>query len=136
MRMEGTRAGSVYVPLVVRFSRQRFADRAIPRPTQGMWHTGVDGGFRRDWDHQVLWNRPKYPENAGAYFTGQILELNCWWQPDLMDGYSTDVSTNRAAGFIEGDNRPADKPWLLWLCYGAVHGPTTPAARHQGRSLL
>jgi arylsulfatase A-like enzyme len=26
-----------------------------------------------------------------------------------------------------------DKPWFLWLCYGAIHGPSTPAARHKGQ---
>ena len=32
--------------------------------------------------------------------------------------------------YIRGANRQADKPWYLWLCYGAVHGPFTPAKRH------
>ena len=30
------------------------------------------------------------------------------------------------------DECDADKPWFLWLCYGGVHGPTTPAKRHLG----
>ncbi|MFA6545495.1 MAG: sulfatase/phosphatase domain-containing protein, partial [Limisphaerales bacterium] len=28
--------------------------------------------------------------------------------------------------------RAADKPWFLWLCYGSIHGPSKPAARHKG----
>ena len=27
---------------------------------------------------------------------------------------------------IRGKDRPKNKPWYLWLCYGAVHGPYTP----------
>lgn len=133
MRMEGTYPGSVYDPEHCPFFPAEFRRQGYHTAHIGKWHTGVDGGFGRDWDHQVIWNRPKYPENAGAYFTGQILEIDGQRQPELLDEYSTDFYTNRAVGFIEGDHRPANKPWLLWLCYGAVHGPTTPAARHQGR---
>jgi arylsulfatase A-like enzyme len=28
--------------------------------------------------------------------------------------------------------RAKEKPWFLWLCYGSVHGPSKPAARHKG----
>ena len=48
----------------------------------------------------------------------------------LVEGYSTDNYTNWALEFIRGEHREADKPWYLWLCYGAVHGPFTPADRH------
>lgn len=132
MRMEGTYPGSVYDPQQCPFVPMEFRRQGYFTAHIGKWHTGVDGGFGRDWDHQLIWNRPKYPENAGAYFTGQIIEIDGQRQPDTMDGYSTDFYTERAVGFIEGAHRPTDKPWLLWLCYGAVHGPTTPAARHQG----
>jgi arylsulfatase A-like enzyme len=133
MRMEGTYPGSAYDPKRCPFVPAEFRRQGYHTAHIGKWHTGVDGGFGRDWDHQVIWNRPKYPENAGAYFTGQILEIDGRQQPDRMNGYSTDFYTDRAVGFIEGADRPADKPWFLWLCYGAVHGPTTPAGRHQGQ---
>jgi arylsulfatase A-like enzyme len=42
----------------------------------GKWHTGVDSGFGRDWDHQIMWNRPRHPENAGAYYEAQFLAFN------------------------------------------------------------
>lgn len=29
-----------------------------------------------------------------------------------------------------GDGRDKNKPWYLWPCYGAVHGPYTPGERH------
>ncbi|MEM0970918.1 MAG: sulfatase-like hydrolase/transferase, partial [Verrucomicrobiota bacterium] len=51
------------------------------------------------------------------------------------DFYSTDQYTDWAIDFLEGkDGRETgpEKPWYLWLCYGAVHGPFTPAPRHVG----
>jgi arylsulfatase A-like enzyme len=96
----------------------------------GKWHTGVDTGHGRDWDHQIVWNRPGKPDNAGAYYEGQIVTVN--GKDMALDGYSTDQYTQWAVDYIKGDNRAADKPWYLWLCYGAVHGPTTPAKRHKG----
>jgi arylsulfatase A-like enzyme len=49
----------------------------------------------------------------------------------LVPGYSTDNYTRWAVEFIQGKHRDAKKPWFLWLCYGATHGPITPAARHK-----
>ena len=40
----------------------------------GKWHTGTDTGFGRDWDHQIVWNRPGYPKNSGAYYYNQLIE--------------------------------------------------------------
>ena len=48
----------------------------------------------------------------------------------MVSGYSTDNYTDWAVEFINGKGRTAAKPWYLWLCYGAVHGPFTPAKRH------
>ena len=48
----------------------------------------------------------------------------------MVKGYSTDNYTQWAIDYIEGKGRATDKPWYLWLCYGAVHGPFTPADRH------
>jgi arylsulfatase A-like enzyme len=48
-----------------------------------------------------------------------------------VKGYSTDNYTEWATDFIRGEHRDAGKPWYLWLCYGAVHGPYTPAQRHK-----
>ncbi len=44
--------------------------------------------------------------------------------------YSTDQYTDWAIDLIKGKDRDPKKPWYLWLCYGAVHGPYTPADRH------
>lgn len=45
-------------------------------------------------------------------------------------GYSTDNYTQWAVDYIQGQNRDTSKPWFLWLCYGGVHAPYTPADRH------
>ncbi len=48
----------------------------------------------------------------------------------MTTGYSTDNYTDWAIDYIRGEGRATEKPWYLWLCYGAVHGPFTPADRH------
>ncbi|MEK9985725.1 MAG: sulfatase-like hydrolase/transferase [Opitutae bacterium] len=92
-------------------------------------HFGIDSGYGRDWDHQMVWSRPKYPQNAGNYFDDQIIEVD--GVKKRISGYTTDWYTDRAIDFIEGKNRDSESPWYLWLCYGAVHGPFTPAERHR-----
>ena len=34
--------------------------------------------------------------------------------------------------FTRGGGRDKNNTWYLWLCYGAVRGPYTPAGRHKG----
>ncbi len=72
-----------------------------------------------------------HPDNAGNYYKDQILTFN--GEERQVSGYSTDNYTEWAVEYIEGQHRQPDKPWYLWLCYGAVHGPTTPAERHMGK---
>ena len=129
MRMEGQYPGSEYNPNQCPFWPSVFRANGYQTAQIGKWHTGRDNGFGRDWDYQMVWNRPRYPENAGAYYENQLIEEN--GKPArLVPGYSTDNYTNWAIDYIEGENRDAEKPWYLWLCYGAVHGPFTPAKRH------
>lgn len=130
MRMAGQYPGSTYDPAACPFIPAEFRRQGYHTAHIGKWHTGTDAGFGRDWDRQVVWNRPKLPDNAGAYYEGQILCTDGVEQ--LVKGYSTDVYTDLACDYIRGDHRPTGKPWYLWLCYGAVHGPTTPAPRHVG----
>jgi arylsulfatase A-like enzyme len=132
MRMEGEYPGSTYDPELCPFWPSVFRRHGYHTAQIGKWHTGVDTGWGRDWDYQVVWNRPRFTDNAGAYYTGQILTINGVPQERPDPGYSTDNYTQLAVDYIQGKNREQDKPWYLWLCYGAVHGPTTPAARHKG----
>ena len=130
MTMEGTYPGSRYDPAQCPFVPAQFRKQGYQTAQIGKWHTGTDTGFGRDWDYQIVWNRPGHPENAGNYYTDQLLTFNGVDRP--TPGYSTDNYTGWAVDYIKGAHRDPAKPWYLWLCYGAIHGPTTPADRHRG----
>ncbi len=131
MRMEDPYPRSTYDPGLCPFIPSVFRQQGFHTAQIGKWHTGVDTGNGRDWDHQIVWNRPAQPENAGNYFYDQILTFN--GEDREVAGYSTDNYTQWATDYIRGEHRDGDKPWYLWLCYAAVHGPTTPADRHSGK---
>lgn len=130
MRMAGDYPGSTYDPAKCPFLPAVFRKSGYHTAQIGKWHTGTDTGYGRDWDYQIVWNRPKHPENAGNYYKEQILTFN--GEERRVVGYSTDNYTDWAVDYVRGKNRAEGKPWYLWLCYGAVHGPTTPADRHKG----
>jgi arylsulfatase A-like enzyme len=130
MRMTGANPRSTYDPDFCRFWPATFRQHGYQTAQIGKWHTGTDTGWGRDWDYQRVWNRPDNPGNAGSYYGPQIIDFNGErWK---VEGYSTDNYTRWASDYIRGEGREADKPWYLWLCYGAIHGPTTPAGRHAG----
>lgn len=131
MRMQGTYPGSVYDPAQCPFVPAELRRAGYHTAQIGKWHTGVDSGLGRDWDYQMVWNRPAHPDNAGNYYVDQIVTI--MGEDQLVPGYSTDNYTDWAVDYIQGKDRPADQPWYLWLCYGAIHGPTTPAERHQDK---
>ena len=130
MRMEGKYPASTYDPKQCPFWPALFRANGYHTAQIGKWHTGVDAGFGRDWDYQIVWNRPKQPDNAGAYYEKQLLAFNGVekWQ----DGYPADNYNQWAVDYIKGATRDRSKPWFLWLCHGNVHGPSKPAARHAG----
>src|SRR5688572_11395320 len=130
MTMQGEYPGSRYDPAECPFVPAQFRKQGYHTAQIGKWHTGTDTGFGRDWDFQIVWNRPGHPQNAGNYYTDQLLTFNGKDQP--TEGYSTDNYTKWAIEYVKGQHRDPNKPWYLWLCYGAVHGPTTPADRHKG----
>lgn len=129
MRMEGKYPGAVYDPEKCRFWAKDFRENGYHTAMLGKWHTGIDSGFGRDWDYQKVWNRPKYPDNAPNYYYDQLIETN-GGKPEMVKGYTTDNYTDWAVDYLKGKNRDKSKPFFLWLCYGAVHGPFTPAKRH------
>lgn len=130
MRMEGKYPRSVYDPKQTPFWPAVFRKSGYQTAHIGKWHTGIDSGWGRDWDHQIVWNRPLHPENAGAYYERQILSVD--GVEKEVDGYPADNYTQWACDFIRGEHRDSSKPWYLWLCYGSVHGPSKPASRHKG----
>ena len=130
MTMAGQYPGSRYDPAECPFVPAQFRRQGYHTAQIGKWHTGTDTGYGRDWDYQIVWNRPGHPENAGNYYVDQILTFN--GEDRVTKGYSTDNYTDWAVEYVQGRHRDPNKPWYLWLCYGAVHGPTTPAERHRG----
>ncbi|MEY3458745.1 MAG: hypothetical protein RL215_1902 [Planctomycetota bacterium] len=129
--MAGKYPASTYDPEVCRFWPAELRKHGYHTAQIGKWHTGIDSGWGRDWDHQIVWNRPKHPQNAGAYYERQLLAVDGHEQ--WVDGYPADNYTNWAIDYIHGKNREAGKPWFLWLCYGSIHGPSKPAERHRGK---
>ncbi|MFV1965642.1 MAG: sulfatase-like hydrolase/transferase [Pirellulaceae bacterium] len=129
MKMVGKYPGSTYDPKQCPFWPKIFREHGYITAQIGKWHTGTDTGYGRDWDYQVVWNRPRFPENSGNYYDNQLIETK-GGEAVLTEGYSTDNYTRWALDFIRGEHRDPAKPWYLWLCYGAVHGPFTPAERH------
>ncbi|MEO2009881.1 MAG: sulfatase-like hydrolase/transferase [Pirellulaceae bacterium] len=129
MRMEGDYPGSEYDPEQCPFWPKVFRANGYQTAQIGKWHTGTDTGFGRDWDYQIVWNRPRHPKNAGNYYKDQLIEFQ-GGDARNVTGYSTDNYTRWAVEYLQGKGREPDKPWYLWLCYGAVHGPFTPADRH------
>jgi len=131
MRMKGEYPGSTYDPNQCPFWPRVFRMNGYQTAQIGKWHTGTDTGYGRDWDYQIVWNRPKNPKNAGVYYGDQVIEWN--GKEQTVTGYATDNYTKWACDYISGTGRDKSKPWFLWLCYGAIHGPSTPAPRHLGK---
>ncbi|MCA9042208.1 MAG: sulfatase-like hydrolase/transferase [Planctomycetaceae bacterium] len=129
MRMQGKYPGSEYDPEQTPFWPKTFREQGYFTGQIGKWHTGTDTGFGRDWDYQLVWNRPKYTGTAGHYYYDQPVTFHGGETKEIKR-YSTDQYTDWAIEFLNGDGRDTSKPWYLWLCYGAVHGPYTPAERH------
>ena len=100
MRMEGTYPGSTYDPAQCKFWPADFRQHGYHTAQIGKWHTGTDTGYGRDWDYQIVWNRPAHPDNAGNYYKNQILSFN--GKEREVQGYSTDNYTGWAVEYIEG----------------------------------
>ena len=129
MRMEGPYPGSAYDPEQCPFWPKVFRENGYFTAHIGKWHTGVDTGYGRDWDFQIVWNRPKHTENHQNYYYDQPITYQ-GGETKVLKRYSTDQYTDWAIDLIRGNGRDKSKPWYLWLCYGAVHSPYTPAERH------
>ena len=129
MRMVGDYPGSDYDPKKCPFWPSVFRKHGYTTAHIGKWHTGVDTGYGRDWDFQIVWNRPKHTTNHQNYYYDQPITYQ-GGETKVLKRYSTDQYTDWAIDFLRGDGRDKQKPWYLWLCYGAVHSPFTPAKRH------
>ena len=104
-----------------------FRENGYTTAVIGKWHLASDYRHGQVWDHSIVWERLG-GEKSGGYFRNQKLRFDGGdFTP--VGGHSTDNYTQYAKDFI---NRDHEKPWMLWLCYDAVHAPFTPADRHRG----
>ena len=76
MKMEGPYPGSTYDPEQCPFWPKVFREHGYFTGQIGKWHTGTDTGFGRDWDFQIVWNRPKFTDNATHYYYDQLITFN------------------------------------------------------------
>ena len=129
MRMEGPYPGCAYDAAKCPFWPRELRRHGYFTAQIGKWHTGTDTGYGRDWDFQLVWNRPRYVETSQNYYYDQPITYH-GGKTEVLKRYSTDQYTDWAVDLIRGNNRPANKPWYLWLCFGAVHSPYQPAQRH------
>lgn len=105
---------------------QVFRENGYTTGVIGKWHLASDFRHGTVWDHSIIWERLG-GEKSGDYFRDQKLRFDGGdFTP--VGGHSTDNYTQYAKEFISRDH---EKPWMLWLCYDAVHAPFTPADRHQ-----
>ena len=96
----------------------------------GKWHTGTDAGFGRDWDYQIVWNRPKHPDNAGA--TTRSRSSRSTARRRRSDGYPADNYTKWACEYVERRRPRQEQAVVPVAVLRRVHGPSKPAARHKG----
>jgi arylsulfatase A-like enzyme len=85
----------------------------------GKWHMGTDDMPRPGFDRWISF------KGQGVYNNPAI---NVDGKPEQMQGYITDILNGYAAEFVK---RQHNKPFALYLGHKAVHGPFTPAVRHQ-----
>ena len=103
-----------------------FRENGYTTAVIGKWHLASDYRPGTVWDHSIIWERLG-GEKSGDYFRDQKLRFDGGdFTP--VGGHSTDNYTRYATDFIK---REHDNPWMLWLCYDAVHAPFTPADRHK-----
>ena len=132
MKMEGDYPGNTYDAAKCPFWPRTFRENGYVTAQIGKWHTGTDTGFGRDWDYQLVWNRPKYTDTSTHYYYDQPITYH-GGKTEILKRYSTDQYTDWASDFIRGNGRDKSRPWYLWLCYGGVHAPYQPAERHKGK---
>jgi N-acetylglucosamine-6-sulfatase len=88
----------------------------------GKWHMGHDNDEpRKGYDHWASF------KGQGTYFDPTF---NINGARREFEGYNADVTTDLALEWLKQEH---EKPFLLHLCYKAVHYPFQPPKRHHGR---
>lgn len=114
-------AGTVYFPQYLQ--KAGYATAFI-----GKWHMGVEGDAPQPgFDHWVSFR------GQGEYYAptpSYTLNVDCRRVP--LKGYMTDELTDYAVAWLE-QQKPAEKPFFLYLSHKAVHAEFAPAERHRGK---
>ncbi|HUO85763.1 MAG TPA: sulfatase [Thermoanaerobaculia bacterium] len=91
----------------------------------GKWHMGEDvDDPRPGFDHWVSFR------GQGVYVDPV---LNIDGERREVKGYTTDILTDLALEWLEGQRRDSQRPFFLMLSHKAVHAEFVPAPRHAGR---
>jgi arylsulfatase A-like enzyme len=115
-----------------RYWVEEFRTQGYTTAMIGKWHWGKGVEMHKHgtaWDWSVVWDHGQ-PNEHTTYYWDQSVHVN-GGPAEKLEGYSTDRYTDFAVNFIH-EQVDSEKPWYLWLCYAAVHGPYTPADRHVG----
>lgn len=94
----------------------------------GKWHMGGESDAPRPgFDHWVSFRgQGVYVAPKGGY------NLNVDGKEVPLKGYMTDVLTDYAIDWLK-QQKPAEKPFFLYLSHKAVHAPFVPAPQDDGR---
>lgn len=93
----------------------------------GKWHMGgATDDPRPGFDHWISFRGQGHYLAPNANYT-----LNVNGQRVKQKGYITDELTDYAVEWLE-QQKPAEKPFFLYLSHKAVHANFTPAERHEG----
>jgi len=113
-------AGTVFFPQYLQESGYRTA-------YVGKWHMGEDAESDRPrpgFDHWVSFR------GQGIYYN-PVLNVN--GQRREVQGYTTDLLTEMALSWLEGQRKDRQRPFFLYLSHKGVHAEFEPAGRHQNR---
>lgn len=117
-------------PPGLRFFPQYLQQAGYDTAFVGKWHMGGHSDDPRPgFDHWVSF------KGQGKYFPpGPKYTLNVNGERVKQKGYITDELTDYAEDWLDSQEKADDdKPFFLYLSHKAVHGPFTPAKRHEDR---
>lgn len=127
------------LPLDQRTIADRLRGAGYATGAIGKWHQGFHPDYHpqsRGFDaffgflvggHNFLLSSKATPKFGTAHSHDMIHRGR---EPQRLDGYTTDLFTHEAIGFMD---RHQDKPWFLYLSYNAVHTPLEVLEKYGAR---
>ncbi|HEY0864456.1 MAG TPA: sulfatase [Lacunisphaera sp.] len=113
--------GTVYFP-------QYLQKAGYATAFMGKWHMGGESdGPQPGFDHWVSFR------GQGVYYApNKDYTINVDGKRVPLKGYVTDELTDYAIAWLK-EQKPAEKPFFLYLSHKAVHAEFAPAERHKGK---